>query len=50
VAPPETVEKVRPLADEVLCLETPEWFQAVGQFYREFDQVEDEEVIALLKG
>ncbi len=49
VAPPETVEKVRPLADEVVCLETPEWFQAVGQFYREFDQVEDEEVIALLK-
>jgi predicted phosphoribosyltransferase len=49
VAPPDTVEKVRPLADEVVCLETPEWFQAVGQFYREFDQVEDEEVIALLK-
>jgi len=49
VAPPETVAKVRPLADEVVCLETPEWFQAVGQFYREFDQVEDDEVIALLK-
>jgi len=49
VAPPDTLEKVRPLADEVVCLETPEWFQAVGQFYREFDQVEDEEVIALLK-
>jgi predicted phosphoribosyltransferase len=49
VAPPDTVEQVRPLADEVVCLETPEWFQAVGQFYREFDQVEDEEVIALLK-
>lgn len=49
VAPPDTLEKVRPLADEVLCLQTPEWFQAVGQFYRHFDQVEDEEVIALLK-
>ena len=49
VAPPDTLEKVRTLADEVVCLETPEWFQAVGQFYREFDQVEDEEVIALLK-
>lgn len=49
VAPPETVEKVRELADEVVCLATPEFFQAVGQFYRDFPQVEDEEVIALLK-
>lgn len=49
VAPPDTLEKVRPLADEVVCLQAPEWFQAVGQFYRHFDQVEDEEVIALLK-
>lgn len=49
VAPPDTLEKVRPLADEVLCLQTPEWFQAVGQFYRHFDQVEDAEVMALLK-
>lgn len=49
VAPPETVARVRELADEVVCLETPEWFQAVGQFYRDFPQVEDEEVIALLK-
>lgn len=49
VAPPETVEKVRELADEVVCLETPAFFQAVGQFYRDFPQVEDEEVIALLK-
>jgi len=50
VAPPDTLEQVRPLADEVLCLQTPEWFQAVGQFYGNFDQVEDEEVMALLKG
>lgn len=49
VAPPDTLEKVRTLADEVVCLETPEWFQAVGQFYQDFQQVEDEEVIALLK-
>ncbi|KRH99363.1 phosphoribosyltransferase [Curvibacter sp. PAE-UM] len=49
VAPPDTLEKVRTLADEVVCLETPEWFQAVGQFYQNFQQVEDEEVIALLK-
>jgi len=49
VAPPDTLEKVRALADAVVCLETPEWFQAVGQFYRDFDQVEDEQVIELLK-
>lgn len=49
VAPPDTLDKVRPLADEVVCLEAPERFQAVGQFYRNFDQVEDDEVIALLR-
>ncbi|MDH5204506.1 MAG: phosphoribosyltransferase family protein [Hylemonella sp.] len=49
VAPADTVAKVRPLADELVCLEVPAGFQAVGQFYRHFDQVEDEEVIALLK-
>jgi putative phosphoribosyl transferase len=49
VAPPDTLTKVRQMADEVVCLEAPEFFQAVGQFYRHFPQVEDEEVIALLK-
>ncbi|MBI3532697.1 MAG: phosphoribosyltransferase [Burkholderiales bacterium] len=49
VAPPDTLAKVRELADEVVCLQAPEFFQAVGQFYRHFPQVEDEEVIALLK-
>ena len=49
VAPPDTLEKVAPYADEVVCLEAPEWFQAVGQFYMDFPQVEDEEVIAILR-
>ncbi len=49
VSPPETLEKVREMADEVLCLETPAFFQAVGQFYQHFAQIEDDEVIALLK-
>jgi len=49
VAPPDTLAKVREMADEVVCLQAPEFFQAVGQFYRHFPQVEDEEVIALLK-
>lgn len=49
VSPPDTLEKVARYADEVVCLETPEWFQAVGQFYMDFPQVEDEEVIAILR-
>ena len=48
VSPPDTVERITPLADEVVCLETPFDFRAVGQFYREFHQVEDAEVIACL--
>jgi predicted phosphoribosyltransferase len=48
VAPPDTLEQVAAHADEVVCLHAPENFQAVGQFYADFGQVEDEEVIALL--
>ncbi len=49
VAPAGTVMKAAELADEVVCLETPPWFQAVGQFYLDFPQIEDAEVIAMLK-
>lgn len=49
VAPPETVEKFKNLVDELIILETPAFFSAVGQFYQEFSQVEDEEVKELLK-
>jgi len=48
VAPPDAVEKVGDSADRVVCLSTPLNFSAVAQFYREFRQVTDEEVIALL--
>jgi predicted phosphoribosyltransferase len=48
VAAQESLAKVTPLADEVVCLQAPAEFYAVGQFYREFPQVEDEEVVALL--
>ena len=48
VAPPETLVRVRALADEVVCLHSPADFRAVGQYYRDFAQVEDEEVLALL--
>ena len=50
VSPPDTLAKIEPLADEVVCLEVPAYFTAVGQFYREFPQVEDSDVIAILRG
>lgn len=49
VAPPDTLRKVADLADEVVCLEAPAHFQAVGQFYQYFPQVDDEEVIEILR-
>jgi len=50
VAPPDTLEKVAEMADEVVCLETPWSFRAVAQFYQHFPQVGDDEVIEILKG
>jgi predicted phosphoribosyltransferase len=49
VSPPDTLRKVEQLADETICLEVPEYFMAVGQFYSDFQQVEDEEVVRLLR-
>jgi len=49
VSPPDTLHKVEELADETVCLEVPEYFMAVGQFYMEFPQVEDAEVVAILQ-
>lgn len=50
VAPPETVESVWDEADEVLAVETPPWFGAVGSHYRDFRQVSDREALAYLDG
>ena len=48
VAPIETVQELRGDADEVVCLETPTPFLAIGHWYRDFSQVPDERVTALL--
>ena len=48
VAPPSSLEELSRLADETVCLMTPEPFYAVGAFYRDFAQTSDEEVIDLL--
>ncbi len=49
VGPPSTIEELENRADRVVCLYTPEYFQAIGQFFTDFSQTTDEEVIALLK-
>ena len=50
VAPPSAIEHFEPLVDELICLIAPPGFNAVGQFYEDFQQVSDEEVISALKG
>ncbi len=49
VGPPETVEVMRTMVDELICLETPLYFMAVGAHYGDFTQVTDEEVVKLLE-
>jgi predicted phosphoribosyltransferase len=48
VAPPQTMRRLRAEADEVVVLETPEPFFAVGEWYLDFAQTSDEEVVAAL--
>lgn len=48
VAPPETIERLRPEADEIVCLSMPTDFYAIGQFYDEFHQLSDDEVLSCL--
>lgn len=49
VASPGVLNRLEELADEVLCLSVPSYFGAVGEFYRNFQQVSDDEVVALLE-
>ena len=48
VIPPDTFKKMKPLVDSIITLEVPAEFYAVGQFYKDFDQVSDEEVMTIL--
>ena len=50
VAPRDTLAAMRAEVDRIVCLATPEPFHAVGAHYREFHQVDDDEVIAALDG
>ncbi len=49
VASPRVMRKLEDLSDEVECLSTPSYFGAVGEFYRNFDQVSDAEVLEYLE-
>lgn len=48
VAAPPSVRELEAEADQVVCLDTPDFFYAVGQAYQSFDQVSDEEVCNIL--
>jgi putative phosphoribosyl transferase len=49
VGSPERLDAIRSLCDRLVCLEEPRAFWAIGQFYRDFTQVEDERVVELLR-
>jgi putative phosphoribosyl transferase len=48
VAAPETCNELRDIVDDIVCVHTPERFQAVGLWYDDFSQTSDDEVRALL--
>ena len=48
VGPPDTFEELAREADEAVCLSTPPFFQAVGQYYEDFSQTSDDDVRELL--
>lgn len=49
VASHEALQAIAKMVDEVVCLDVPENFYAVGQFFQEFTQVTDQEVMAVLE-
>src|SRR5436189_2842890 len=48
VGPPDTCQELAQQADETICLSTPPFFQAVGQYYEDFSQTSDDDVRELL--
>jgi predicted phosphoribosyltransferase len=48
VAPPETIDRLRKEADEIVCLYAPDAFGAVGEFFDDFGEVTDDDVVRLL--
>lgn len=48
VAPTDTLETLRGIADEVIAIETPAWLVAIGEHYEDFSQTSDDEIASLL--
>ena len=48
VAPRDSLIEIAPLVDEIVCLEVPEPFNAVGAHYQHFDQVDDMQVVSMM--
>lgn len=49
VGPPDTVDELKGMVDEFVCIEIPDVFYAVGAHYSDFTQVSDEEVVEMLE-
>jgi putative phosphoribosyl transferase len=49
VAPADTLAKLRPDVDDIICVETPDFFYAIGAHYVDFTQVSDSEVVRMLE-
>ncbi|MFM7055291.1 MAG: phosphoribosyltransferase [Planctomycetota bacterium] len=49
VGPPEVLRSIHAVADRVICLQSPEIFSAVGEFYQNFEQVTEDDVERLLR-
>ncbi|MFT3931094.1 MAG: phosphoribosyltransferase family protein [Spongiibacteraceae bacterium] len=49
VAPRESLEELKRAVDSIVCLQSPEYFPGVGAFYSDFAQVDDSEVVDLLR-
>jgi len=49
IAPASTYRRLRREVDDLICLDTPDSFYAIGEFYEDFSQVSDEEVTKLLR-
>lgn len=49
VAAPDSLKYFEKEVDQIVCLTSPSFFEAVGAFYKSFDQTADEEIIHLLE-